>query len=201
MKISQDELEFLKEIESDLDGDSARLVYADWLEDRGDPRSEYLRLEYELTSGNGTTRDLESVVARVNKLNSSIDPAWLALVSRSAIEGCYQHFDENRACPKLWRALNKTESPTIRICKKCKLSVQFCTNLNDASWFQQQHIRIAVESTLERNKDDLQAIALEQDEPEDQESLSERAIQGAQIAQTAFGNRRERSQRRWWRGP
>ena len=41
----QDENGFLEAIAANPEDDSIRLVYADWLEERGDPRAEYLRLE------------------------------------------------------------------------------------------------------------------------------------------------------------
>jgi len=42
-------------------------VYADWLEERGDVRGEYLRLEHQLA-----------------QLREQIDPAWLTAVSCGA---------------------------------------------------------------------------------------------------------------------
>jgi len=41
---------FLQAIIDEPDNDMHRLVYADWLEDRGDPRSELIRLQFELES-------------------------------------------------------------------------------------------------------------------------------------------------------
>ncbi len=40
-----DETAFLKNILDDPDEDANRLVYADWLEERGDPRGELIRLQ------------------------------------------------------------------------------------------------------------------------------------------------------------
>lgn len=42
------ELPFLRQVLRSPDDDASRLVYADWLEDRGDPRAELLRLDTEL---------------------------------------------------------------------------------------------------------------------------------------------------------
>ncbi len=62
----------LTAIEANTNDADARAVYADWLEERGDPRGEYLRLEALLFAG--PTRILE--------LTQHIDPAWLAAVTR-----------------------------------------------------------------------------------------------------------------------
>jgi uncharacterized protein (TIGR02996 family) len=43
-----DEAAFLRAIANAPEDDAPRLIYADWLEERGDPRAEYVRLELEL---------------------------------------------------------------------------------------------------------------------------------------------------------
>jgi uncharacterized protein (TIGR02996 family) len=99
---------FLRAIADDPADNTTRLVYADWLEERGDPRAEFLRLEYEL--GPGPRVDprrlalAESVAARGNpkfaeyirredpvrraletrrlRLLTGIGVGWLAIVSK-----------------------------------------------------------------------------------------------------------------------
>jgi uncharacterized protein (TIGR02996 family) len=58
-----DDAAFLRAIQEDLDDSGRRLVYADWLEERGDPRGEYLRLG-----------------CRMAALREKIDATWLAAV-------------------------------------------------------------------------------------------------------------------------
>jgi len=63
---------FLEAIARDPEDHEARIVYADWLEQRGDPRGEYLRLEalqYRIPH-------------RLVELAPALDPAWLAAVGR-----------------------------------------------------------------------------------------------------------------------
>ncbi len=67
-----DEAAFLAAIEAALDDDDLRLVYADWLEERGDLRGEYLRLEHQLAQ----------IPPRLAQLREQIDPAWVARVSK-----------------------------------------------------------------------------------------------------------------------
>ena len=63
---------FLAAIAANINDADARAVYADWLEERGDPRGEYLRLEALLYAG----------PARILELTPHIDPTWLASVTR-----------------------------------------------------------------------------------------------------------------------
>lgn len=49
---------------------SLRLVYADWLEERGDPRAAFLRLEI---AGHHTHR--------LKALSKQLDPSWLGLMN------------------------------------------------------------------------------------------------------------------------
>jgi uncharacterized protein (TIGR02996 family) len=63
---------FLRAIQKNPEDEAARLVYADWLEERGDIRGEYLRLEHQLVQ----------TPLRLAQLQGQIDPTWLASVSR-----------------------------------------------------------------------------------------------------------------------
>jgi uncharacterized protein (TIGR02996 family) len=63
---------FLDAIIRDPEDYEARIVYADWLEQRGDPRGEYLRLEA-----------LQyRIPGRLAELEPMLEPAWLASVGR-----------------------------------------------------------------------------------------------------------------------
>jgi large subunit ribosomal protein L7/L12 len=66
------EQRFLAAIQANPDDREAREVYADWLEERGDERGEYLRLEAQL----------HSIPVRLAVLRASVDPAWLRQVER-----------------------------------------------------------------------------------------------------------------------
>jgi uncharacterized protein (TIGR02996 family) len=64
------EAAFLREIRDRPNDPTPRLVYADWLEERGDPRAEYLRLEHQLTQ----------IPARLKELDGQLDPDWVMQV-------------------------------------------------------------------------------------------------------------------------
>jgi uncharacterized protein (TIGR02996 family) len=56
-----------------------RLIYADWLEERGDPRNEYLRLVF--ASGAFQVRSAANEASeRLKQLQERMDPLWLAVV-------------------------------------------------------------------------------------------------------------------------
>lgn len=69
-----DEIEqkFLATIAANPDDAEARSVYADWLDQQGDLRGEYLRLE----------ALMHVVPARLAQLSGVLDPAWLSAISR-----------------------------------------------------------------------------------------------------------------------
>src|SRR5437763_16176767 len=58
---------FLQAIREDPHDPARRLVYADWLEERGDRRAEFLRL----------LQQRAVVTARLTEVLSTLDPAWV----------------------------------------------------------------------------------------------------------------------------
>ena len=66
------EAELLAALQREPDDDEARLVYADWLEERADPRGEYLRLEVEA----------RPIPTRLTELYRRLPAEWLAAVGR-----------------------------------------------------------------------------------------------------------------------
>ncbi len=72
-----EEAGFLRAIQDNPDDRSLHLVYADWLEDHGDLRAEYLRLEDQLSQN----------LARLEQLSHLIDSAWLAAIRRRGVRG------------------------------------------------------------------------------------------------------------------
>jgi uncharacterized protein (TIGR02996 family) len=64
------EAALLEAVHADPNDLQARAIYADWLEERGDPRGEYLRLDMQLVS----------LPARLADLIARIDPQWIHAV-------------------------------------------------------------------------------------------------------------------------
>ena len=75
----------MRTIVDNPDADLPRLVYADWLDERDDPRGAYLRAESEWAKAKQTTG---FIVLRLNALAEGLDPVWLARVSRPPVGVC-----------------------------------------------------------------------------------------------------------------
>src|SRR5262245_37924715 len=76
-----DDLSFLRALLASPEDNSVRLIYADWLEERGDPRGTFLRLEVLLheTEPGARPPDLGE---RLHQARSTLDVRWLALIDR-----------------------------------------------------------------------------------------------------------------------
>jgi uncharacterized protein (TIGR02996 family) len=74
----RDEAPFIKAILKNPDEVATRLVYADWLEERGDSRGEYLRLSVVLDDPACALEKVQAVQERLRELQSEIDPGWIA---------------------------------------------------------------------------------------------------------------------------
>lgn len=72
--------------------DTPRLVYADWLDDRSDPRGAYLRTEAEWAKPwRSGERPADSPELR--ELARGLDPVWVARVSRPPVGVCADNLD------------------------------------------------------------------------------------------------------------
>src|SRR5262245_55741121 len=91
-------------------------VYSYWLVDRADPRSEFLRL----TVAAAEAPDDESrsqAEGRIREVRAALDPRWLALLDRAAIELCEFRFAYR--CPQRWERLELTDDEFVRFCGQC----------------------------------------------------------------------------------
>ncbi|MBX2803459.1 MAG: TIGR02996 domain-containing protein [Myxococcales bacterium] len=84
--------ELLDHLMRDPTDDGRLLVYADWLQQRGDPRADYARLQLELR----TTDDRLGVLARLRDLYPVDEPVW---VGRMELAGVCSSHDSWR-CPR-----------------------------------------------------------------------------------------------------
>jgi uncharacterized protein (TIGR02996 family) len=62
--------------------DAPRLVYADWLDERADPRGDYLRTEIELAGLNPKNPTAARLRDRLRRLRAKLPAAWLAALDR-----------------------------------------------------------------------------------------------------------------------
>lgn len=77
---------FIRAIVDSPGDDTPRLVYADWLDDRADPRGPYLRAELAWAQAPST-----KVLRAAKKLAKQLDPEWAARVSRPPLGVCCDH--------------------------------------------------------------------------------------------------------------
>lgn len=129
-----DEGPFLQDLHAHPEDDTVRLIYADFLEERGDPRGEFLHLEAILAAGVPAPFRHQVLLTRFQELRAGIDAAWLQLVLKhSRILNCGSGADEAPAlrftfeCPNKWETLRPGgEDKAIRFCDACRRSVFFC---------------------------------------------------------------------------
>jgi uncharacterized protein (TIGR02996 family) len=70
---------FLEGIRANPADNTARLVYADWLEERGDPRAEYLRVLCQWLTCRRPT-DAQPLIGRERELRGPRGRGWLARI-------------------------------------------------------------------------------------------------------------------------
>jgi uncharacterized protein (TIGR02996 family) len=73
---------FLRAITDNPNDSSVRLVYADWLEERGDPRAEFLRVQQAFTEISPNATGYRDLCEQEQKLVRQLDPVWLQRVRR-----------------------------------------------------------------------------------------------------------------------
>jgi uncharacterized protein (TIGR02996 family) len=149
-----DETPFIEAILANPEDEAPRLIYADWLEERGDARGELLRVENALAKlppGDGRGPSLRS---RLQQLRQGIGEEWLALIDRSRIEGCVRFHYE---CPKQWAQLTRTTDPLARFCEACQQHVYHCSTVAQAKRHAARGHCVAVDSHLTRKKKDLKS--------------------------------------------
>ena len=105
--MSEDEA-FLRVIVDSPGDDTPRLVYADWLDDRGDPRGPYLRAETEWAKRRRkanwkppVTKSELRAVSALRQQAADLDPFWVARVSRPPLGVCCDNLVFTESGPQL----------------------------------------------------------------------------------------------------
>jgi uncharacterized protein (TIGR02996 family) len=149
---------FLRTLHDDPTDAVTRSVYADWLQEQGDPasgaRADFLRAEDELTALPAEDGRRAALQARLQELAGALDSNWLAVVSRAPVENCAVSFEYE--CPLHWDNLTPTEDRTVRFCSACRQQVHYCDTLAEA---QEQAWRghcVAVDARVLRRPGDLE---------------------------------------------
>src|SRR3954468_4751510 len=77
-----DEQGFLAQLYANPDDDTTRLVYADWLDERGDRRGAYLRQEVRLAALDGWSDAYRPQERELRRLGEELPSGWLELVGK-----------------------------------------------------------------------------------------------------------------------
>jgi uncharacterized protein (TIGR02996 family) len=125
-----EETRFLDSIKSHPEDLVLRLVYADWLEELGDARSEYLRIQGKLQELAGSVpperwtdeSEVRQLRARLKKLARTLDAGWVAIFA--ALEpkfvrcrACYKFITAREAIDTNPRSFRRMKAS--RYCKSC----------------------------------------------------------------------------------
>jgi uncharacterized protein (TIGR02996 family) len=81
-----DEDGFLHAIKANTDDDTARLVYADWLDDRDDPRGDFVRLHLALRAASPDHPERVAGENELSHLRKGCDSAWLAIIEPEGVQ-------------------------------------------------------------------------------------------------------------------
>lgn len=142
---------FIQAILSDPSATAPRLIYADWLEERGDPssicRAEYLRVECELDALPKRDPKRTRLQARLRQLRASVGDDWWLVLDWSGVEYCVEF--EYR-CPQRWDTLLPTDDAAVRHCPQCERNVHYCRSVRDARRLADAGECVAIDSRLTR---------------------------------------------------
>lgn len=107
---------------------TSRLIYADFLEQRGElVRADFLRTQEALVDADPGTLAFQVDSEKLRSLAGAIEMKWRHAVARPAIEGCNLRF--NVRCPKEWGSLAPTERADVRHCESCRKHVYYCASV------------------------------------------------------------------------
>jgi uncharacterized protein (TIGR02996 family) len=160
---------FLTHLQAEPADDATRLIYADWLDDQGDPvsaaKAEFLRVTVDLAAyGGDEKRD------RLQVLAADLDTDWLAVVSCLPIENCHgKRTQEDQAisqsdglnffnyqCDRRWEDLKPTDDQTVRSCDTCQQGVHYCDTIMQAREHAWAGHCVAIDLGVIRHEGDLE---------------------------------------------
>jgi len=145
--LTQDDRGFIRAILDNPDELTTWLIYADWLDERGDPCAEFLRLSVALNQQSGNQRSRRLIKRRLNKLRATLDPNWILVFDTARLANCRGR-GWRFNCPLSWDQLSPTDEPDIRICHTCKSPVFFCHSLEEANQFASSGQCVAISSRI-----------------------------------------------------
>ncbi len=166
-----DEDGFLRKLLENPADDTTRLVYADWLEERGTEeatrKAEFLRLTCRLLTESGDRKKKKPIRKRLQTLAADLDTDWLAVVSRLKVENCARkrgeggyrgahfHLHFEFVCDRRWDEMHPTQDRATRFCDGCQEHVHYCDSITAARDHAVRHHCVAVDLGIIRREGDL----------------------------------------------
>jgi uncharacterized protein (TIGR02996 family) len=163
--------DFLRTLLDHPADDTTRLVYADWLDEQGDPtaaaKATFLRLTVRLRPLGKKQRQKRKLLGRqLQELAAGLDTDWLAVVSRLKVENCAGKREQDLqsryglvfdfVCDRTWDELTPTDDRAVRSCEGCRRNVHYCDTITDARRHAWAGHCIAVDLGVIRKERDLQ---------------------------------------------
>jgi uncharacterized protein (TIGR02996 family) len=146
-----DEAGFLQAILAEPGDAALRLIYADWLDERGDDasrrRAEYLRVECELDGLPPKDRRRRHLRGRLQELRGSVGDDWWRVLDSAKVEYCVEFAYR---CPQRWDSLTPTADPAVRHCEECRRDVHYCRSARKAHQLAEAGECVAIDSRLAR---------------------------------------------------
>jgi uncharacterized protein (TIGR02996 family) len=146
-----DESAFIRAILGDPSDPTPRLVYADWLDERGDVdsvrRAEYLRVECRLDSLPSGDRRRRRLQARLLQLRGLVGDDWWRQLDWAKVEYCVEFAYR---CPQRWDTLQPTQDAAVRHCPECQRDVHYCRSGQEAHRLADVGECVAIDSRLAR---------------------------------------------------
>ena len=158
---------FLRAILADPADDTPRLVYADWLDEQVDPvapaMAEFLRLTAAPPTPDGDRR--------LQELAAGLEPDWLAVVSRLAVENCRGKRQElltdrrpldlrfEFVCDQRWDGMRPTPDRAVRFCDRCREPVHYCESITVARSFARRGRCVSVDLAVPRTPGDISLMS------------------------------------------
>lgn len=134
--------------------DTSRIIYADWLEQQGDPvRAEFVRVQDKLLAMQPGDAERAVHESRLGALAAEIDVAWRLLIASPAVERC--GVASRVQCPMTWSALQATERDGVRHCTGCQRDVYYALTVGEARAHAKDGHCVALDVTSARWRDDL----------------------------------------------
>src|SRR5262249_12517928 len=128
------------------------------LDEQGDPRGEFLRLELQLEGLPSGDEQRESIRTRLEQLSQTLDVDWVARLDRAPVENCLRFAF---ACPQRWETLQvRSEGEArVRFCRACRKEVYHCHTVEEARDHAWVGHCVAVDSRLTRTEGDLTPVS------------------------------------------